>query len=529
MNRFALAACAALGLLLAPGAFGWTDDFEAGLSSAWHVRGTTESLRVVADGRGGGSCLEVTGRTATWQGPARALTSEGIPRGRFRVSAWVRYPQGPDQQTFQLSLELGYRDPDAPHAYKNLAAVTVARGEWAPVSFDVTVPPDDNLALAEVYWETPYKADNQVGPDDRVAFDLDDVSVEALPDALAQVQDDIPRLRDVQAELFPLGAAVTPEMVDRSDPHFRLLTKHYGVIVAGNAMKPEALQPREGVFRFAQADKLVAFADQTGTRLRGHTLVWHNQTPAWFFEDPADPQKPASKEVVLQRLRDHVTTVVSHFAGEVDTWDVVNEVLSDRSGLRTGDEGSRWYELAGPGYIDEAFRAARAADPHARLAINDYNLESDRSKQDAMVELVKGMKARGVPVDVVGLQGHISLYGPSVDDFRRAIERFAALGVKVQVTELDVSVYRSPSEPRKDPTPELLADQGRRYAELFAMFRQEAAAGRLDMVVLWGTADDDTWLDNFPVMGRPDAPLLFDRNLQAKPAFWAVVDPSAVR
>jgi endo-1,4-beta-xylanase len=132
-------------------------------------------------------------------------------------------------------------------------------------------------------------------------------------------------------------------------------------------------------------------------------------------------------------------------------------------------------------------------------------------------------------VDVVGLQGHISLYGPSVDDFRRAIERFAALGVKVQVTELDVSVYRSPSEPRKDPTPELLADQGRRYAELFAMFRQEAAAGRLDMVVLWGTADDDTWLDNFPVMGRPDAPLLFDRNLQAKPAFWAVVDPSAVR
>jgi endo-1,4-beta-xylanase len=522
MKSNALAAFAILGILTVPGAFGWTDDFESGLSSAWHVRGTTESLQVVPGGRGGGSCLEVKGRTTTWQGPARALVPQGISGGRYRVSAWVRYPQGPDKQTFQLSVELGYKDPDAAHVYKNLAAVTVARGEWALITFDYPVPQDENLALAEVYWETPYKADSQVGPDDRVDFDLDDVSVEALPDAVVQVQDDIPRLRDVLAGVLPLGAAVTPEMVDPSDPHFRLLTKHYGVIVAGNAMKPESLQPREGVFRFAQADKLVAFADRTGTRLRGHTLVWHNQTPAWFFEDPDDPAKVASKALLLQRLKDHITTVASHFAGEVDTWDVVNEVVSDRSGLRTGDEGSRWYEIAGPDYIEAAFRAARAADPNAKLAINDYNLESDRTKQDTMVELVKGMKERGVPVDVVGLQGHISLYGPSVDDFRQAIERFSALGVKVQVTELDVSVYRGASEAKKDPTPDLMAQQARRYAELFAMFREEAAAGRLDMVVLWGTADDDTWLDNFPVLGRPDAPLLFDRNLQAKPAFWAV-------
>jgi len=339
-------------------------------------------------------------------------------------------------------------------------------------------------------------------------------------------QDDIPGLRQLLAGDFLLGTALEPGLVDASDPHQRLIARHYGAIVAGNAMKPDALQPQEGKFSFAQADKLVKFANQTGIVLRGHTLLWHNQTPAWFFTDPKDPTKPASRELLLERLKSHISTVVDHFRGEVAVWDVVNEVLSDSQGLRTGAEGSRWHAILAPEYIDAAFRFARAAAPDAVLVINDYNLESSPSKRAAMVELVKGMKARGVPVDAVGLQGHISLYGPSVDEFRKAIQTFAALGVKVQVTELDVSIYSGASEPQKTPDEDLLNAQGRRYAQLFQMFREEAQAGHLDMVLLWGSADDDTWLDNFPVAGRLDAPLLFDRRLQAKPAYWGIVDPS---
>lgn len=511
----------------------WQSDFESKDLGGWKARGTSEKLEVVSDAHGGVGSLAVRQRTTTWQGPIRALDPAFQLGATYRISAWLKYPQGPATRTLNLSAELSFKDPAAAHQYKNLASVTVNRGEWGKIEVDYTVPADNTLASVDLYFETPYKADSQVTPDDVVDFQVDDVVVDRLGESQKlSVQEDIPRLRDVFAGELIVGTAVSPEQLLPSDPHFRLLAKHFGAIVAGNEMKPEALQPREGVFSFGVADRLVAYADLTGSRLRGHTLLWHNQTPAWFFTDPKDPNKPATKELLLQRLKTHVTTVVSHFKGQVYAWDVVNEVLSDgkgdAQGLRTGSENSQWYAIAGPEYLDVAFRAARATDPDALLTINDYNLESSPAKREAMYQLVKAMKARGVPVDVVGLQGHISLYGPSVEDFRTAIRRYASLGVKVQVTELDMSIYSGGAEGKKEPTKEILDRQARRYAELFQMFREEATAGRLDMVMFWGPSDDSTWLDNFPVPGRPDAPLLFDRKLQAKPAFWAIVDPTMV-
>lgn len=511
----------------------WQTDFESQDLSGWKARGGTEKLQIVADAHAGTGSLSISQRTTTWQGPLRPLDSSLNLGSTYRISAWVKYAKGPASRTLNLSAELAFQDPAAAHQYKNLASVTVARGEWGKVEADYTVPVDKTLASIDLYFETPYKSDSQVTAEDTIAFQIDDVIVERLgaSEKLA-AQEDIPRLRDVLAGELLVGTAISPEQLLPTDPHFRLLTKHFGAIVAGNEMKPEALQPREGVFSFDQADRLVAYADLTGTVVRGHTLLWHNQTPAWFFTDPKSPNKPASKELLLERLKTHVTTVVSHYKGQIYAWDVVNEVLSDgrgdAQGLRTGAENSQWYALAGADYLDVAFRAARAADPDALLTINDYNLESSPAKREAMYELVKSMKARGVPVDVVGLQGHISLYGPSVDDFRTAIRRFASLGVKVQVTELDMSIYSGGAEGKKEPTKEILDRQARRYAELFQMFREEAKAGRLDMVMFWGPSDDSTWLDNFPVPGRPDAPLLFNRKLQAKPAFWAIVDPTMV-
>jgi len=511
----------------------WSSTFETNGLDGWKARGGVEKLQVVADGHASGASLLITQRATTWQGPIRPLDPNFRPGSSYHVSAWVKYTKGPATRTFNLSAELAYQDAAAAHQYKNLAAVTVNRGEWGQVEVDYTVPADNTLASVDLYVETPYKADAQVTPDDVVDFQIDDVVVTLQgPGQKLAAQEDIPRLRDVFAGELVVGTAVSPDELNPADPHFRLLTKHFGAIVAGNEMKPEALQPREGVFSFDVADRLVAYSERTGSRLRGHTLLWHNQTPSWFFTDPKDPSKDASKALLLQRLKTHVTTVVSHFKGQVYAWDVVNEVLSDGKGdargLRTGAEGSRWYAIAGADYLDVAFRAARAADPDALLTINDYNLESSPAKRQAMYDLVKGMKARGVPVDVIGIQGHISLYGPSVDDFRKTIRLFASLGVKVQVTELDMSIYSGGAEGKKEPTKDVLARQARRYAELFQMFREEARAGRLDMVMFWGSSDDTTWLDNFPVPGRPDAPLLFDRRLQAKPAFWALVDPSQV-
>jgi endo-1,4-beta-xylanase len=339
----------------------------------------------------------------------------------------------------------------------------------------------------------------------------------------AAAQDGTPNLKDSLSGYFPIGAAVPPGFVDDADPHSRLLAAQFGAVVAENAMKPESLQPLEGTFRFGAADRIMRFAEAHGMLVRGHNLVWHRQTPPWFFSDPANPAKDASRELLLSRMRTHIQTVLGHYRGRVYAWDVVNEALSDSGALRDGPGGSRWYEILGPDYIDRAFEYAHEADPAAILAINDYNLESVAAKRDAMYDLVKGMLSRGVPVGAVGMQMHVSLYGPSVAEIREAMDKFASLGVKVQITEMDVSLYRG-QEAEKRASPELLEEQARRYGELFALFEEEARLGRVDMVMLWGLSDEASWLNSFPVSGRSDAPLLFDRELKPKPAFWAIVD-----
>ena len=344
----------------------------------------------------------------------------------------------------------------------------------------------------------------------------------ALPFSTLAAEEAVPSLKESLAGYFAIGAAVPPSFVDAADLHSGLIARQFGAIVAENCMKPETLQPTEGVFRFRDADKILRFAAANAMLVRGHTLVWHQQTPAWFFSDPDDPTKPASRELLLSRMRTHIQTVVGHFRGRVAAWDVVNEALSDEGSLRSGAQGSKWMEILGPGYIDKAFEYAHAVDPDALLVINDYNLESSSAKREAMYELVKGMLARGVPVGAVGLQMHISIYNPSIGEIRQAIERFASLGIKVQVTEMDVSIYKG-SERQKPVTPELLELQAKRYGELFGLFKEEAADKRLDMVMLWGVSDESSWLDNFPVQGRANAPLLFDRGQLPKPAFWAVL------
>lgn len=344
------------------------------------------------------------------------------------------------------------------------------------------------------------------------------------------VQTDIPSLSETYDDYFPIGAAIEPFQTTglKAD----LLKKHVKWLVAENAMKPASLQSAEGSFTWGNADRIIAFAKENGMEVRFHTLVWHNQAGAWFFKDAegkpmvdeTDPGKrEANKKLLLERLDTHVRTIVDRYKDDIKSWDVVNEVIEpgDPDGMRASD----WYKITGTDYIETAFRAAReAGGPDAKLYINDYGTDNP-AKRDRLYELVKEMLDMGVPIDGVGHQTHIGIHGPSVDSIIESMRKFSELGLDNLVTELDMSIYAwsDRSDFGADIPDDVLKKQADRYRELFEAFK--ANKDILSGVVFWGIADDHTWLSSFP-MKRTEAPLLFDKQLHAKPAFWAVVDPS---
>ncbi|GBF77861.1 hypothetical protein PA598K_06439 [Paenibacillus sp. 598K] len=312
-----------------------------------------------------------------------------------------------------------------------------------------------------------------------------------------------------------MGAAVNPRtLVDQRD----LLREHFNSVTAENEMKFERLQPEEGRYTFEHADRMMDFAKEYGIGVRGHTLVWHNQTPAWVFEDGSGGT--IDREGLLARMKSHIDTVVGRYKGEIYAWDVVNEAVAD-SGPEVLRE-SPWLSIAGEDFIARAFEYAHAADPGALLFYNDYN-ESVPEKREKIYTLVKSLLDRDVPIHGVGLQAHWSLFHPDTDDIRRAIERYASLGLKLHITELDVSVFAHDDKRTdlKEPSAEMMERQAERYGEFFGLFREYSEY--ITSVTFWGAADDYTWLDYFPVRSRKNWPFLFDAAHQPKPSFWKVV------
>ena len=506
-------------------------NFENGSLGGWAPRGT-EKLEVVRDiKRSGAASMRVFSRSLTWNGPIHKLTDTPVPGDVYSMSAWIYFKDGPATGAFTFSIERSFKDASKEHTYQNVTSFQAKKGEWTEIKTEYTISADPTQASIWVYFELPYKEDNLVTANDKIDFWLDDIKFIKLdPASRPKAEVNIPNLAEVWAAHFDIGTAVSRDDVDFSSQTAQLLMKHFTVLVAGNEQKMETIQPVEGRFDWVPADLIINFGEMTGMRLRWHPLLWHSQNPAWIFQDKANPSRPVSREVLNQRLRTYIQTVMRRYRGRVDSYDVVNEVLSDRSGLRTGAEGSRWHEILGPEYIDNAFRWARESDPNAQLVINDYNLESDTRKRQEMYNLVKGMKDRRVPVDAIGMQMHISVDSPSVQQIRETIEQFASLGVKVMITEMDVSIYSSDSEAKKPVTDALLLRQAQRYKDIFAMLREQAQKGNLaDMVVIWGTSDNTSWKNDYPVPGRTDAPLLFDGRLQSKPAFWGLVQPGRVQ
>ncbi|SDH02042.1 endo-1,4-beta-xylanase [Nonomuraea jiangxiensis] len=468
--------------------------FEDGTAQDWAPRAAALLQPSPAAARTGSGGLAVTGRSASWDGPALNVFGRMGKGDKYSLSAWVRLGPGADAGRLGLSIER--RTGGTPSYERVVAPRDVPAGEWVRLSGTYTLAYD--VEFLSVYVES----DSGTFP-----FDLDDFELRHLP--AKPIQTDIPALKD--AVPFTMGTASS--RAETLGVHGELLVKHFGSLTPGNALKWDATQPSEGVFTFADGDHLVDFAAGHGLAVRGHTLAWHSQTPDWVFAG-------ADKETLLKRLETHVRTLVTRYKGKIAAWDVVNEVVDENQpdGLRR----SPWYEIAGLDFIRTAFRVAREADPDAKLFINDYNTEFPR-KREALYALVKRLKAEGVPIDGVGHQLHLNIEHPSAAGVEATIERFATLGVDQQVTELDVSVYTDFVSSYDTISPELLLQQGHRYKELFDVFRRQAA--HLSSVTVWGASDDVSWLRTWPIP-RLNAPLPFDDELQAKPAYWGIVDPS---
>lgn len=319
-------------------------------------------------------------------------------------------------------------------------------------------------------------------------------------------------LGELYSEFFLIGVAVQPRTLVS---HRDILTRHFTSLTAENHMKLHTIRPTSTVVDYSGADTIVAFAHEHEMKLRGHTLIWHEAAPAWFFNDHGEQAAP---DTVRERLRTHVTETVSRYRGVVYAWDVVNEGISDSGGFLRDTE---WLRVLGPGYIADAFRWAHAADPDALLFYNDYSA-IEPGKRDRIARLVRELQADGVPIHGVGIQGHWSLTWPPVSMIRDAIETYAALGVTVEITELDISVYEWDDRTTRYAglSEELERRQAARYREIFEVFREYSDV--VTNVTFWGAADDVTWLNNFPVRGRPNYPLLFDREHREKKAFFAI-------
>ena len=335
-----------------------------------------------------------------------------------------------------------------------------------------------------------------------------------------------PGLKDVLGKYFLVGVALNTKQTAGNNPTVnQLVDKHFNSIVAENCFKSEEIQPQEGKFHFDEADQVVNYAQQHGLQLIGHCLVWHSQAPEWFFKGPNG--KPASRSLLVKRLRNHVRTVVTHFKGKVHGWDVVNEAIEDDGSFRR----SPFYTIIGPEFIDIAFDEAHKADPNAELYYNDYSM-SKPGKRDAVCKLVRHLKAKGLRIDAVGFQSHNGLDFPDLREYEASMDQIAATGVKIMMTELDMNVLPNPKNfggagveqsykynkeynPYADGLPADVSKKiDQRWMDFFNIYYRHRS--QISRITLWGLSDGDSWLNDWPIPGRTNFGLLFDRQYKPK-------------
>lgn len=324
---------------------------------------------------------------------------------------------------------------------------------------------------------------------------------------------------------FLVGAAIPAGVVNGIDEKAdSIVSLHYNSIVAENCMKNEELQPEEGVFFWDDADRFVKYGEDRGMKIIGHTLVWHSQLAQWFPFDSVG--RYVSADVLKERMRSYIHTVVGRYKGRVMGWDVVNEAIEDDGSYRK----TPFYDILGEEFIPLAFEYAHEADPDAELYINDFSMFLPR-KRDAYVKLVGNLKERGIRIDGIGMQSHIGMDYPDLGEYEKSIEAFGSTGCHVMITELDMSAlptvhfganigdnvdFRKDMDPYTDGLPQEVSDRwNSRMDSVIALYKKHSDV--ISRVTWWGTHDSMSWKNDFPMHGRTDYPLPFDRNYKLKP------------
>ena len=343
----------------------------------------------------------------------------------------------------------------------------------------------------------------------------------------AQKSPSQPTLKDVLGKYFLVGAAVDRNLPAGEDPQAETLVKaQFNQVVAENCMKGELIHPEVNRYDWTDADRLVDWSQRHGMTLIGHCLVWHSQPPKWMFTD--ETGKNVSRETLIGRMYSHIMTVVTRYRGKIKGWDVVNEAFEDDGSYRK----TPYYNIIGPEYLALAFQFAHEADPDAELYYNDYSM-SKPGKREAVCQLVRQLKAKGIRIDAVGMQSHNGYNYPDYSDYEKSLEAFAAEGVKVMLTELDMNMLPNPKDfngaeisqnfklmeqynpyvKGLDKKAQKLFNQ--RYLDLYRIVERHKDV--ISRVTFWGVNDGHTWLNDWPVKGRTNYPMLFDRDYQAKP------------
>lgn len=502
---------------------GITTTFEDGGLDGWMSRAGSTLTNTTADAHGGTHSLLITNRTAAYDGPQISVNNKMYNGSTYSISVWVKLaPSATQADTLRVSLQTTLAGSTSYHTVVNNTPVPL--GNWVNLSI-----PTYSMASAYDPGQAFLYVESNSGTQ---SFYIDDFQLTYIPPV--QIQTNIPSIYQTLSYYFPVGAEI--DSTDLSGPHAQLLTKHFNSIVSGNDMKWSSTEPTEGNFTFTTADAEVKFAQSNNMLIRGHNLVWATgqQVPAWVFleEDgktPLSSSNPSDVALLTQRIQNHIMVEVQHFNSAIYVWDVVNEPLDP--GQPDCLAHGPFYQVLGKSYLDIALQAARLYAPAGtQLFINDYSTP-DPNRLACLVSVVKDLQSREIPIDGVGHEMHNAINYPSTTAMVNAINTIAGTfpGLHQQITEMDVSVYHAGDNTSNyganggTVPPSIIAEQGWLYAQYFTALRQ--LKGKLDAVTFWGMADDNTWLDTFPIT-RLDLPLPFDTMLQAKPAYWGIVDPT---
>ena len=341
------------------------------------------------------------------------------------------------------------------------------------------------------------------------------------------------KLKDVFKNDFLIGAAINDAQINgRDSVGIEILKTQFNSISPENVLKWSSIQPKPDTYNFEPADKYVEFGEKNHMFIIGHTLVWHSQVPRWVFNDENGNQ--LNRDELLKRMKEHIFTVVGRYKGKIKGWDVVNEALNEDGTLRE----TLWRKIIGDDYIEKAFEFAHEADPDAELYYNDYSL-ANKPKRDGAVKLISKLLKEGIKVDGIGMQGHYHLDWPTTAKIDSSIKAFSALGVKVMFTELDINILPSPQQnntaevslnfrydkklnPYTDGLPDSVKNVlAQRYADIFEVFINNKNS--ISRVTFWGVRDSDSWLNFWPIRGRTNYPLLFNRDGKPKKAFYKII------